>query len=141
MVELMVCPPATVACTQTSKEESVMKALLCVVACILAILISFSCRKDAPTPTEVVNPHVRPVPSTETGVVIVYFVDSVSIERAEQFIEGLHLSIIDFSRYDLRSPHEGSVRVPVGEELMWRDSLRTYPIVFNANVVSVISQE
>jgi hypothetical protein len=102
------------------------------------ILISCGCKKD--TSTSIPEQKPQPVGSISSGAVIVLFADSVAQATAKQFIRNLSLIIIDSSRYDLQSPHELDLKVPVGQEFKWADSLKTFSIVVAAYPVFAITQ-
>jgi hypothetical protein len=112
--------------------------LLISVALTFAILISCGCKKDTSTSIQEQTPIKTA--SIMSGAVVAYFVDSVVQVRAIQFIQNMTLTVIDSSRYNLRSPHELSLQVPVGQELKWTDSLKTFPIIAAASPVYVVNE-
>ena len=103
------------------------------------ILISYGCKKDASTSIQEQKSQ-PPVAMVAGRDIVVWFADSVALARAKQFIQDLTLTIYDSSRYDLKIPHELGVQVPLGQELKWSDSLKTFSIVVAASPVYILPQ-
>ena len=62
----------------------------------------------------------------QPGRIEAKFTKTVSRVHADQFVQGFGLSLFDFS--DLNdSTHIGLIDVPIGEEQLWADTLKTFP--------------
>jgi hypothetical protein len=115
------------------------KEYLTFLAFTFMILISYGCKNGASTSIQ--EQKFQPTVAMIAGRdVVVWFADSVAQSRAKQFIQNLTLTIIDSSRYDLRSPHELDLQVPLGQEMKWSDSLKTFPIVVASSPVYILPQ-
>ncbi|MGA9364196.1 MAG: hypothetical protein WBW16_07490 [Bacteroidota bacterium] len=92
----------------------------------VALLSVSSCR-DQGQPTESpVTPHETPHAYSTPGQVEAVFVDTVSLPQALSFVRDLGLTPVDFTHFQDDTVHWGIIGVPVGKEMMWVDSLRTY---------------
>lgn len=61
------------------------------------------------------------------GIVNVKFDKTISRTEAEEFLNGLGLNVHRFNSF--HAIHWVTLKVPVGQENMWVDSLMTYPII------------
>ena len=95
--------------------------LLFSVASSLVILLS--CRDQGRAP---VTPHEYQHAYSAPGQIEAVFVDTVSLSTALSFVSALGLTPVDFAHFQQDTVHWGIVGVPVGKEMLWVDSLRTY---------------
>jgi hypothetical protein len=108
---------------------------------IIAIFTMLSCKDQG---SQVENPlasHPSAHGEIVSGKISANFVDTISEPEAEKFILGLNLTIVDLSRVETDSLHYGIIGVPIGEEQLWMDSLRTYPaFIKNTSRIAVMYQ-
>ncbi len=114
------------------------KEYLTFLSLAFVILVLFGCKKDSSTSIQ--EQKSQPPVATVAGRdIVAWFADSVALASAKQFIQDFTLTVYDSSRYDLKSPHELGVQVPLGQELKWSDSLKTFPIVVAASPIYVVT--
>lgn len=105
----------------------------------LLIMATMSCKDQGSEVSPVWSTIRVPVRTLyEPGMVEVKFVKSVSKSDAHEFIQGFNLVLTIFTDAN-DSTHVGLVRVPIGEEQVWIDSLKSFPsIVEGASLVPMI---
>lgn len=105
----------------------------------LLLFVTISCQDQGKS-----NPPSSPkanIPGRtlyEPGMVEIKFTKNVLKPDAEKFIQGFNLVLKDFADQN-DSTHLGLVEVPIGQEQIWVDSLKTYTsIVAGASLVPIV---
>jgi hypothetical protein len=93
---------------------------------ISALVIFLSCREQSQPTQSPVMPHEYQHAYSTPGQIEAVFVDTVSLSTALSFVGGLGLTPVDFAHFQDDTVHWGIIGVPVGKELLWVDSLKTF---------------
>jgi hypothetical protein len=117
-------------------KEKTMKAILCTVI-LIAVFVTSSCSKkdNSQYPTE--NQTGKSYPSYVEGEVSATFSDTVSKSHAESFLQSHNLSTYTLYDFDQAPPHTGQIKVEVGQEYAWIDTLQKYPEIKHAQLIYI----
>ena len=105
------------------------------------MIILFGCsKKDNDNNAVAVNGPVLGQPIVESGVLAVTFVDTLSENQVEIFIQSLKLTSDHLYNFDLSTNHWSVVQVPKGAESAWINILLQYPEVKKASLIELIPE-
>ncbi len=102
-----------------------MKTLTVLFVVVLSAIF-LSCHDQGTSTETSVTPEQIHRAYSPPGQLVAIFVDTVSRTEAELFVRGLELTPMNFAHFDDDTNHWGIIGVPIGREMFWVDSLRTY---------------
>jgi hypothetical protein len=99
---------------------------------LVVMLATFNCAKkdSAQSPTQ----NQKTIPPYVAGEVIATFTDTVSQLHAEGFLQAHALTTYTLYNFDQSSSHIGIIKVVVGQESSWIDTLQKYPEIKSAGL-------
>lgn len=108
---------------------------------VILTLAMLACRDRGAAVETPARPQPHEHGSLVPGRIVANFVDTITVAGAESLVNDLGLTPLNFSSYGIDTLHSGVIGVPVGDEQLWVDSLKTYTsYITDAGRLAVMQQ-